>query len=132
MGIDRTEELLKKYDYNFQRENKELIIKMDFALRMIIDFSDSEKIIIKDKLVGWNPLTGLMGMSIKGAILYNIIGAIIITFLLVYLDFEPERINLVFLFLAFIFWVLLWTMYYLMKSEYLKQTLISWNEYKPE
>ncbi len=132
MGIDRTEELLKKYDYNFQRENKELIIKMDFALRMIIDFSDSEKIIIKDKLVGWNPLTGLIGMSIKGAILYNIIGAIIITFLLVYLDFEPERINLVFLFLAFIFWVLLWTMYYLMKSEYLKQTLISWNEYKSE
>ena len=58
MEIDKTEELLKKFDYSFQRKNNELIIKMDFAQRMTIDFSDSEKIKIKDKLVGWNFLTG--------------------------------------------------------------------------
>ena len=132
MGIDKTEALLEKYDYKFQRDNKELIVKMDFALRMIIDFSDPEKIIIKDKLVGFNFLTGVIEMRIKAAIFYNIIGAIIIPFLIVYFDFEYEKINLIFLFLAFIFWVLLWTMYYLMKFESLKQILISWNEYKSE
>lgn len=132
MGIDKTEALLEKYDYKFQRDSKELIVKMDFALRVIIDFSDPEKIIIKDKLVSFNLLTGVIEMRIKGAILYNIIGAIIIPFLIVYFDFEYEKINLIFLFLAFIFWVLLWTIYYLMKFESLKQILISWNEYKSE
>jgi VIT1/CCC1 family predicted Fe2+/Mn2+ transporter len=132
MGIDKTEALLKKYDFNFQRENKELTIKMDFAQRMTIDFSDTEKIIIKDKLVDWNFLTGMIEMSIKGSILYNFIGAIIIIFLFVFLDLETEGLNPVFLFLVFMFWVLLWTMYYLMKYESLKQTLISWNEYKLE
>ncbi len=93
MGIDKTEELLKKFDYDFKRKNNELIIKMDFAQRMTIDFSDSEKIKIKDKLVGWNFLTGLIEMSIKNATLYNFIGAIIMTFLFVYLDLEYGGLN---------------------------------------
>ena len=128
MGIEKTEELLKKFDYEFQRKNSELIIKMDFSQRMIIDFSNSEKIKIKDKLVGWNFLTGFIEMSIKNATLYNFIGAIIVTFLFVYLDLEYSGLNLVFLFLAFIIWVLLWTIFYLVKAENLKQILISWNE----
>ncbi|MFD1015715.1 hypothetical protein [Winogradskyella rapida] len=128
MGIDKTEELLKKFDYDFKRKNNELIIKMDFAQRMTIDFSDSEKIKIKDKLVGWNFLTGLIEMSIKNATLYNFIGVIIMTFLFVYLDLEYGGLNLVFFFLAFIIWVLLWTIFYLVKAENLKRILISWNE----
>ncbi|MDV7187934.1 hypothetical protein R3X25_11635 [Lutibacter sp. TH_r2] len=128
MGIDKTEELLKRFDYKFERKNNELIVKMDFSQRMIIDFSDSEKIKIKDKLVGWIFLTGLIEMSIKNATLYNFIGAIVMTFLFVYLDLEYSEINLIFFFLIFIIWVILWTMFYLVKSENLKRTLISWNE----
>jgi len=128
MGIERTEKLLKRFEYKFQRKSNELIIKMDFSQRMIIDFSDSEKIKIKDKLVGWNFLTGLIEMSIKNATLYNFIGAIAITFLFVYLDLEYDGINLIFFFLGFITWVLLWTIFYLVKAENLKRILISWNE----
>jgi hypothetical protein len=128
MGIDKTEELLKRFDYKFQRKNNQLIIKMDFSQRMIIDFSDSEKIKIKNKLVGWNFLTGLIEMSIKNATLYNFIGAMVITFLFVYLDLGYDGINLLFFFLAFILWVLLWTVFYLVKAENLKRILISWNE----
>ena len=80
---------------------------MNFAQRMIIDFSDSEKIKIKDKLVGWNFLNGFIEMSIKKATLYNFIGVIIMTFLFVYLDLEYDRQNVVFFFLTFIIWVLL-------------------------
>lgn len=128
MGIEKTQELLKKFDYEFQRKNSELIIKMDFSQRMIIDFSDLEKIKFKDKLVGLNFLTGLIEMSIKNAALYNFIGAIIVTFLFVYLDLEYSGLNLVFFYLTFIFWVLLWTIFYLIKAENLKRILISWNK----
>lgn len=43
MEIDKTEELLKKFDYDFKRENNEFIIKMDFSQRIIIDFSAPKK-----------------------------------------------------------------------------------------
>jgi hypothetical protein len=128
MGIDKTEELLKRFDYRYERKNNELIIKMDFSQIMIIDFSDSEKIKIKDKLVGWNFLTGLIEMSIKNATLYNFIAAMVITFLFVFLDYKSDKINLMFFFLAVIIWMLLWTIFYLVKAENLKRILISWNE----
>ena len=128
MGIEKTEQLLKKFDYKFEKKNDKLIIKSDFAQRIIIDFSEPEKIKISDRLVGWNFLTGLIEMSIKNATLYNFIGAIIMTFLFVCLDLEYGGLNLVFFFLAFIIWVLLWTIFYLVKAENIKRTLISWNE----
>jgi len=126
MEIDKTEALLKKFGY--QRKNNELIIKMAFAQRVIVEFSEPDKIVIKDKLVGWNFLTGLIEMSIKKAILYNFIGAIIITFLFMFLNLKYSGLNMVFLFLAFMVWVLLWTMFYLIKAENLKRILIQWNE----
>jgi hypothetical protein len=128
MGIDKTEELLKRFDYRYERKNNELIIKMDFSQIMIVDFSDSEKIKIKDKLVEWNFLTGLIEMSIKNATLYNFIAAMVITFLFVFLDYKSDKINLMFFFLAVIIWMLLWTIFYLVKAENLKRILISWNE----
>jgi hypothetical protein len=101
---------------------------MDFSQIMIVDFSDSEKIKIKDKLVEWNFLTGLIEMSIKNATLYNFIAAMVITFLFVFLDYKSDKINLMFFFLAVIIWLLLWTIFYLVKAENLKRILISWNE----
>lgn len=126
MEIDKTEELLKKFDYKFQKKNNQ--IKMDFSQRTIIDFSDSQKIKIKDKLVGWNFLTGMIEMSIRNATLFNFIGAMVMTFLFVYLDLEFGTTNLIFFFLAFIIWILLWTIFYLVKAENLKRILISWNK----
>jgi uncharacterized membrane protein YeaQ/YmgE (transglycosylase-associated protein family) len=127
-GIDKIEKLLNKFDYKYERKNSKLIIKLDFAQRVIIDFADPEKIKITDRLVGWNFLTGLIEMSTKNAILYNFVGAIIITILFTYLDIKYKEMNLVFFFLAFIFWVLLWTIFYLIKAANIKRDLISWNE----
>ena len=126
--MEKTEELLNKFDYKFERKNSKLIIKLDFAQRIIIDFSNPEKIKITDRLVGWNFLTGLIEMSIRNAMLYNFIGAIVMTFLFVYLDLEYGGLNLVFFFLGFIIWVLLWTIFYLAKSDNIKQNIIRWNE----
>lgn len=127
MGIDKTEELLKKFDYTFLRKNDKLIIKLDFSQRIIIDFTDPEKIKITDKLIGWNFLTGIIEMSIKNATLYTFVCTIIIALVFVYLD-QFEGLNLAAFFLVFvIFWVLFWFMYYLIKAENLKRILISWN-----
>lgn len=63
-------------------------------------------------------LTGLMEMGIKNAILYNFIGAIVTAFFFFCLDLEYGELNLVFFFLTYIIWVLLWTIFYLIKTEY--------------
>ena len=47
-------------------------IGLKSAQRIIIDFSDPEKIKITDRLVGWNFLTGLIEMSLKIKILKRI------------------------------------------------------------
>tara|TARA_Y100000034_G_scaffold21219_1_gene24415 strand:- start:1195 stop:1509 length:315 start_codon:yes stop_codon:yes gene_type:complete len=93
MGIEKTELSLNKFDYKFEKINNKIIVKLDFAQRIIIDFSDPEKIKITDRLVGWNFLTGLIEMSLKNATLYNFIGAIIMTILFVYLDLEYDGLN---------------------------------------
>jgi hypothetical protein len=127
MGMDKTEELLKKFDYQFQKRNDRLIIKLDFSQRIIIDFTDPEKIKITDKLVGWNFLTGIIEMGIKNSTLYTFVWTIIIALVFAYLD-QSEGLNLAAFFLVFvIFWVLFWFMYYLIKAENLKRILMSWN-----
>ena len=128
MGIEKTEQLLNKFDYKFEKKNNQIIVKLDLAQRIIIDFSNPEKIKITDRLVGWNFLTGLIEMSIKNATIYNFIGALVLTIMFVYLDLESDGINLIFFFLTFILWVILWTTFYLIKAENIKQTLISWNK----
>lgn len=127
MEIEKTEALLKKFDYKFEKKHNELTIKMGLSQVMIVDFSKPEKIIIKDQLIGWNFLTGFIGMSIKNAAISNFIGMLFVTILFVLVDFKSEGNNFILFFLTVLLWILLWTMFYLVKSESLKQTLISWN-----
>ena len=128
MEIEKTKQLLNKFDYKFEKKNNQIIVKLDLAQRIIIDFSNPEKIKITDKLVGWNFLTGLIKMSIKNATIYNFIGALVLTIMFAYFDLESDGINLIFFFLGFIVWVILWTTFYLIKAENIKRTLMSWNQ----
>ncbi|PQJ20608.1 hypothetical protein [Tenacibaculum sp. SG-28] len=127
MGIENTELLLNKFDYKFEKKNNKIIVKLDFAQRIIIDFSDPKKIKITDRLVGWNFLTGLIEMSLKSATLINFIAVLITTFLLVYFDIKYSELNFMFFFLVAIFWELFWTIFYLVKMENMKGILTSWN-----
>lgn len=128
MEIEKTEQLLNKFDYKFEKKNNQIIIKLDLAQRIIIDFSNPEKIKITDRLVGWNFLTGLIDMSIKNASIYNFIGALVLTIIIVYMDLEYDGINLIFFFLTWTFWVILWTTFYLIQAENIKRTLMIWNK----
>tara|TARA_R110002049_G_scaffold3795_5_gene27616 strand:+ start:91983 stop:92357 length:375 start_codon:yes stop_codon:yes gene_type:complete len=123
MEIDSTEDFLKKFDYNYQRKNNELIVEMDYSQKISIDFTNSKNVVITDKLVGWNFLTVIINMNIKNAILFNLIDGLIFSFVILFLDLKTGF----FFFLGLIIWLLSWSSFYLSKAETLKRFLINWN-----
>lgn len=52
-------------------------MKLELAQQIKIEFDKPTKIIIKDKLTGWNFLTGMIEMSLKNALVYNFVGTIL-------------------------------------------------------
>jgi len=125
MGIDKTESLLKQFDFRYERINNGIEIKLAFSQMVIIDYSDPEKVKIKDRLVGWNFLTGLIEISVRYAILVNAIASLLIAlFLMVYLDSVDALLIYMFYILT---WNLPWTLYFTIKAESLKRSLMDWN-----
>ena len=116
---------LNKYDYNFTEQKEKIIVKLDYSHQIIIDLSNPLKVIITDKLVGWNFLTGSIQMNMKNAMLYNFIGTNLFGFLILFTNAKTPIFSL---FLIFITWILMWTLFYLTKAESLKRQIISWTK----
>lgn len=126
MSLEKTEALLSKFDYNYEKRNDQLEIKLGLGLRVTADFSKSEKILIEDKLTTWNFLSGTLDMSIRRAMIFNfVLTFILLGMLLIFLDDEKALYALL---LISILIQLLWSGYYVIKSEQMKHTLIRWNE----
>ena len=123
MNRDKILNALEKYGYNYIDKSEKIIVKLDYAQQIIIEVSNPDKVIIKDKLVGWNFLTGSIEMNIKNAMLYNFIGMVLFSFILI--TWDESHIFGTF-FLAYIGWVLLWTPFYHIKAESFKQQIVSW------
>jgi hypothetical protein len=123
MTIEKTEGFLKKFDYKFQKQNQFLIIKMDYAHTVLIDFSNPKKILISDKLNTYNFLTGIIKMSIKKAVLFNMVFTLILS---IGLAFINVNIGII-VFFGFTLWGVLWSIFYVSKFENLKYILISSN-----
>lgn len=119
MNIENTEGFLKKFDYKFQKQNQSLIIKMDYALTVLIDFSNPEKVLISDKLNTYNFLTGILQMSIKKAVLFNMVFTLLLSICIALINLNIGII--VFFGLTF------WGVFYVSKFENLKYILISSN-----
>ena len=127
MSIENTESLLYRFDYTYKKTNDQLEIKLGFGLRVTADFSNSEKVVIKESLTTWNFLTGTLDMRLKRALIYNFIGFILIVG--VFTLTSGPHYGLITLMASFIIlWVLLWSNYYLTKAWQMKHTLIRWNE----
>ena len=124
MKIDSTEDFLRKFDYNYQRNNDELIVEMDFSQKISIDFSNPEKVIITNKLIGWNFLTGIINMNIKNAALFNLISGLGLGFIFFFIDIKTG----IFFLIALVIWVLSWYTFYLSKTDTLKHFLINWSK----
>lgn len=120
MEKDQILKYLSKYNFNFSEDSENITVHLDFAQKVNIDFSKSDKIKITDKLTGWNFLTGLISMSLKNAMIYNLIGGIIVGILFMRIEPKNSEINFISIYLAFILWVLLFSVYYLVKLESFK------------
>ncbi len=125
---EKFKQRLTKYNFRFVDFNNIISIKLDYALVVLVDFNLFDKILISDRLMGWNFLTGFFRMKLKWAILYNFFILLLAAILFM---FEGSNINQYYLIVILLlggFWIILWTIYYHTKSESLKKMLMIWLE----
>jgi hypothetical protein len=128
MEKEKTLIFLNKYGYKYFEKNNAIVVKLDFAQEVIIEFNEPNKIIIKDKLVPCNFLTGIIAMSLKSAFIYNFIGTLLIAILYMYLEKIGNKVSLTLVFLAIITWIVLFSGFYLVKLESFKNQIINWTK----
>lgn len=123
MKLESAEDFLKKFDYNYERKNNELIIEMGFSQKVLVNFSNPSQIILTNKLIGWNFLTGIIPSSIKNALWINLIVGLILSSIIALSDLKAA----VFFFLGLTFWVLFWFTFYHSQFDKLKQFILKWD-----
>ena len=116
---------LTKYNFRYSVNTEIITVNLDFAQKVILDFSQPEKLKINDRLTGWNVLTGLISMSLKHAIIYNFVVAAIIGILFINIKIENSEFNLIPFYLVIILWILLFSGYYLVKLENFKSQIMN-------
>ena len=119
---------LNKYNFNYSEKNNSIFVKLELAQQIIIEFDEPNKIIIKDKLIGWNFLTGMIEMSLKNAFIYNFVGTILFGILCLYSENKENGMNLIGMFLVFTTWVILFSGFYIVKLESFKNQLMNWTK----
>ena len=122
------EKVINKLDlfgYNYSVSGETIKIHLEYSLLILIQFS-SNKVSITDKLKSWNFLTGTIAMSIKQAMLFNFIGMTIGLVFFIYINQKIIHYDLLAVFIFVISWLLVWTFYYLIKSELLKKEIREW------
>jgi hypothetical protein len=128
MEIEKVLNFLDKYDYSYSEKDNSIFVKLELAQQVTIEFDVPNKIIIKDKLIGWNFLTGMITMSLKNAFIYNFVGLILLGFICLYSENTENGINLIVLFLVFITWIILFSGFYLIKLEGFKNQVMNWTK----
>ncbi len=128
MEKDKILNFLNKYNYNYSEKNNSIFVKLELAQQVKIEFDEPNKIIIKDKLIGWNFLTGTIEMTLKNALIYNFIGTIILGILCMYSENKENGLNFIALILVFITWIILFSVFYIVKLESFKNQIINWTK----
>ena len=121
---------LKKYEYKYSENHNNLSINMGLSLYVKIEFKENDSIKMTDKLKGWNFLTGMLSMSIKASMIYQTIGLFVATFLLILMGRTSDNLLIPFLFIlvGMSVWIILWSFYFLTKSENMKKQIVLWIE----
>jgi Flp pilus assembly protein TadB len=127
LSLEKTESLLKKFDYTYKKTNDQIEVRLGLGLEVTASFSETGKVILKDELTTWNFLTGTLDMSLKRAIIINFLAPVFFIGLFTYTLGDDYLLVMIIAFLM-IFWVLLWSNYYIIRAEHMKQTLRRWNE----
>ncbi len=126
MATENISKKLEKYDFNFVNQEKSIIIKAGLSQEVEVWFHENGKIMIKDKLTGWNPLTGLIQMSLRSAVIYISIAFFALLAVMIFTSSVNDNITPFFgiLYTLLTVWSVMWVIYYTIKLESLKRTLI--------
>ncbi len=129
MNKEIIKQKLEKFDYEFYEKGNKLIVKLGFSLDIEVEFTDENKIEIKDKLKGWNFLTGMFEMSVRSSLILNTVFSLILALSFLYTNLITENIYIglitLFIFILCVFWILLWTTYFTIKAENFKRFIES-------
>jgi hypothetical protein len=124
MEKEKTLIFLQTYNFNYSVENNSIVVKLNFAQCIIIEFNTDNKIIIKDKLVGWNFLSGMIVMNLKNAIILNCLGALAIGVYTIFLENAQNSFNTNALLILFVSWFIVFANYYHSNLENFKNQLL--------
>jgi hypothetical protein len=128
MEKEKALHFLNTYSYNYSEKNNVIVVNLEFSHQVIIEFKELNKIIIKDRLVSWNFLTGIISMSLKHSLIYNFVGTALLGFIHVYLEKTSNGINTTPVLLIITSWIILFTSFYLIKLESFKNQIINWTK----
>lgn len=119
---------LDLYNYKFEIKSNEIIIDLGYKLLVSISIKENGTILIKDCLKGWNPVSGLIDLTIKKAILFNTIGLFLV-FILSELSkipayfYEYDYTYMLIILIAINF---MWLFWYIVRFEAFKIKLEIW------
>lgn len=120
------EKKLDIHGYNYRSADDEIIVKLSYDQQVNIRCKGNEKCLVNNTLTGWNFLTGLLHMSLRGAVIYYSVGLAIIAILFAFLGqiFPYKELSL--FLIAAVGWFAGWTTYYAVTFESFNRQVRSW------
>ncbi|AUS04822.1 hypothetical protein [Pseudotamlana carrageenivorans] len=123
MNLEKTAEFLENFDYKYTRQGNTLTIILAYNHRIFMDFKNPNKITIKDQLVTWNFITGVLKMSIRKAIILNLVCSMILSIIIAFFNFKIGAI----VFFCLVLWTTYWSVTHITRYENLKHILTHGN-----
>jgi len=131
MNKEELKQKLKKYNYKYKEQFDVIIVNLTPTLEIKIDYSEADRVIISDKLRGYNMLTGIWSMSVKTSIVFNTILSFVYALFFIFLNYSLNKqefdVIIILLFVIGMCWLILWTNFYFVKAENFKTLIKSWD-----
>lgn len=122
---------LIKYQIQFLESDKSFEIRLGSSQEVLVVFTEDNRILITDKLINWNPLSGIMKISLKNAMIFQSVSIFLLWLFLLtmfsILKFEIQYFEFVTMALVGSWgFAIFWAVYYLIRLENFKRMLIDW------
>ncbi len=131
MNKEELKHKLKRYNYKYKEQFDVIIVNLTPTLEIKIDYSEADRVIISDKLRGYNMLTGIWSMSVKTSIVFNTILSFVYALFFIFLNYSLNKqefdVIIILLFVIGMCWLILWTNFYFVKAENFKTLIKSWD-----
>lgn len=117
---------LNKFDFYYVVEGAHVTIKLGYSQEIIVDFSETGKIKMKDRLKAWNPLTGLIETSLKNAMVFLTFAMLLFLIFTIEIVLTSQSSTFVIPFIFLLAYMIIWVVYLSVRLSNFKTTLRSW------